>query len=113
MHELGVAENLASIVLEVAGNEKLTKVTKVNVSIGEMSQIVPDLLETAFQVTVAGTIAENAILEMEIIPVKLKCMDCNKEFELHENNFICESCGSQMVEIISGTEMFLKSIEGE
>ncbi|HOK26726.1 MAG TPA: hydrogenase maturation nickel metallochaperone HypA [Bacteroidales bacterium] len=113
MHELGIAENLVSIVLEVAGNEKLTKVTKVNVSIGEMSQVVPDLLETAFQVTVAGTIAENAELEMEIVPVKLKCMDCDAEFEIHENIFVCENCGSQQVEIISGTEMFVKSIEGE
>ncbi|MGQ9620534.1 MAG: hydrogenase maturation nickel metallochaperone HypA [Bacteroidales bacterium] len=113
MHELGIAENLKAIVLEVAGKEKLSRVTKVNVSLGQMSQVVPELLETAFQIAMTDTIAENASLEMEIIPVRLKCSGCNAEFVLYENNFSCEHCGSQDVEIMSGTEMFIKSIEGE
>jgi len=113
MHELQIAEELAGIVLEVAANEHLSKVSRVNVSFGQLAGVVPELFETAFQVTVAGTIAENAALEIETIPVKLKCSSCNAEYQVKENNFVCENCGSFEIEIISGREMYVKNIEGE
>ncbi|MCX6335075.1 MAG: hydrogenase maturation nickel metallochaperone HypA [Bacteroidia bacterium] len=113
MHELKVAEDLSVIVLEAAKNGKLGKVSKVNILFGQLIQIVPDIFEFAFRECVRETVAENAEIDIEIIPVKMKCRGCGKDFRVMENRFVCEYCGSTDLEIISGKELFIKSIEGE
>ncbi len=113
MHELSIAENLVAIVIETAEKEKLSSVTKVSICLGQASQVVPELLETAFRVVVQGTKANDARLETEIIPLKLKCSDCGADYIADEYNFICEFCGSVNIEIVTGMEIFIKSIEGE
>jgi len=113
MHESGIAEDLAAIVLETARRVNLSKVTKVNISFGQMIQIVPDIFEFAFRETVRNSIAEDAELDIEIVPVKMKCMNCGSDFQVKENNFACNVCGSTDLDIIQGKELFIKSIEGE
>jgi hydrogenase nickel incorporation protein HypA/HybF len=113
MHEIRIAKDLSVIVLEVAGREKLSVVTKINISFGEMIQIVPDIFDLALREAVRDTIAKGAEVDIEIIPVKLKCKDCNNEFDLKNSLFSCNRCSSSDLDIITGKEMFVKSIEGE
>ena len=113
MHEIRIAKDLSEIVLEVADREKLSVVTKINISFGEMIQIVPDIFDFAFREAVRDTIASGAEVDIEIIPVKLKCKDCSNEFSLNNSFFSCDKCSSSDLDIITGKEMFVKSIEGE
>jgi len=113
MHELRIAEDLSSIVLETARNENLTRVEKVNISFGQLIQIVPEIFEFAFREAVRNTIAEDAALNIEIIKVKMNCAECGCNFHLNENLFRCCNCGSTDIKIINGKELFVKSIEGE
>jgi hydrogenase nickel incorporation protein HypA/HybF len=113
MHELRIAEDLSTIVIEVAEKEKLTIVSKVNISFGQLIQIVPDIFEFAFREAVRNSIAENAEVKIEIVPVKMKCRNCGNGFMVEENLFRCNSCKSAELEIIHGKELFIKSIEGE
>jgi hydrogenase nickel incorporation protein HypA/HybF len=113
MHELRIAEDLSGIVLETAMNEKLAKVTKINIIFGQLVQIVPDIFKTAFTESVRGTLAEGSELNIEIVKVRMKCTNCGKEFRIRGNIFACKHCGSTELEIIKGKEMFVKSIEGE
>jgi hydrogenase nickel incorporation protein HypA/HybF len=113
MHELKIAEDLVKIVLDAATKEGLKKVFTVNVCFGEMIQIVPEIFEFAFTETVRDTIAFNAIIDIEIVPVKLKCKDCGNEFGLSGNMFFCPVCSSADIEILQGKELYVKSIEGE
>ena len=113
MHEIRIAEDLSSIVIETARMENLSKVTKVNICFGQLIQIVPDIFEFAFRETVRNSIIEDAILNIEIIPVKMKCINCGKDFQVKENRFACNTCNSTDLVIITGKELFIKSIEGE
>jgi len=113
MHELKIAEDLSGIVLEAAMNAKLEKVTKVNITFGQLVQIVPEIFETAFSESVRGTIAEGSELNIEIVKIQMKCNDCGKEFRIKENIFACKYCGSTDLEIVRGKEIFVKCIEGE
>ena len=113
MHEIRIAEDLAGIILEVAGKEKLSKVTKVNIIFGQLIQIVPDIFEFAFRETVRDTIACDAIVNIEIIHIKMRCRICTTEFEINEDIFTCFNCGSTELDILEGKELFVKSIEGE
>lgn len=113
MHEIRIAEDLAAIVLETAFREGLSEVTSVNVSFGQLVQIVPDIFKFAFSEAVRGTIAANAAVAIEILPVKLKCSVCGSESELTGNLFACQKCSSTDLEILQGREVFIKTIEGE
>jgi hydrogenase nickel incorporation protein HypA/HybF len=113
MHEIRIAKDLSEIVLEVAGKEKLSVVSKINISFGEMIQIVPDIFDFAFREAVKDTIASSAVVDIEIVQVKLRCRVCNYEFNLNNSLFSCDKCSSFDLDIINGKEMFIKSIEGE
>jgi len=113
MHELKVARDLAVIVLEVASREKLSSVTAVNITFGKMIQIVPDIFDFAFRECIRGTLAADASLNIEVLSVKTKCLECLEEFVPEGFCFRCMKCGSENLEIIQGKEIFVKSIEGE
>jgi hydrogenase nickel incorporation protein HypA/HybF len=113
MHELRISEDLAAIVLETAISKDLSRVTSVNIIFGEMIQIVPDIFRSAFQESVRDTMAEGAELNIEITPVKMKCIRCGTEFRVRDNSYACSICGSTGLDIIQGKELFVKSIEGE
>lgn len=113
MHEIKIAKELSGIVLEVASREKLSKVTRVNISFGQMIQIVPDIFDFAFRETVKCTIADDAEVSVEIIPVRLCCRNCRNEFIPDGYIFLCSKCDSSEIDIINGKEIFVKSIEGE
>ena len=113
MHEIRIAEDLSFIVLETARKENLSKVTKVNISFGQLVQIVPDIFEFAFREIVRNSVIQDAEIDIEIIPVKMKCKICGSDFQVKENLFACNECNSTDLEILQGKELFIKSIEGE
>jgi hydrogenase nickel incorporation protein HypA/HybF len=113
MHELRIAGDLSEIVLETASTEGLSVVTNVNVTFGVLVQIVPEIFESAFREVVRNTAAENAVLNFEIVPIRLDCRNCRNIFTPGENMFTCPICGSNETDIISGKELFITSIEGE
>jgi hydrogenase nickel incorporation protein HypA/HybF len=113
MHEIRLATDLARIVSEAAGRENLSKVNRINIQLGEMIQVVPDIFRFAFSEAVKGTNAEHAEVALEIIPIALRCTNCRKEFEINDLMFQCIHCQSVDLEIIHGKEMFIQSLEGE
>ena len=113
MHEIRIAEDLSAIVLETAKKENLSKITKVNITFGQLIQIVPDIFRFAFDEAVKNSVAKEAELTIEVIPVKMKCINCGNDFQVIENRFSCNICNSTDLEIIHGKELFIKSIEGE
>lgn len=113
MHELKIAEDLSAIVLEAAGKNHLTEVTRVNISFGRMVQIVPEIFEFAFREAVKDTIAAGTEIDIEIIPVKMECSKCGNDFLVKDYLFECSNCGSTDLKMINGKELFIKSIEGE
>ncbi len=113
MHELRIAEDLVKIVLDAAGNEGFTEISAVNICFGRMIQIVPEIFRFAFDEAVKNTIAAEARLEIEILPVELRCKNCGTVFRPGEIFFVCETCGAADLEILQGKELYIKSIEGE
>jgi hydrogenase nickel incorporation protein HypA/HybF len=113
MHETAIVEDMFRIIGEVARKENLSRIDKVHFSIGEMMQIVPDLFRFAFDAAKENTIAKEAELEIEFLPVKMRCKSCGHEFVVRKQHFSCDACGSFDLDMIQGREMLIKSIEGE
>ena len=113
MHELSIASNLIDIVSDAIEGQDVSRVTSLRIVIGEMSNVVPDCLSFAFEVVSKGTVAEDARLDFERKPLIARCQDCGKEFPVQGYLFLCPECQSQRIEVISGKEFFLESIECE
>jgi hydrogenase nickel incorporation protein HypA/HybF len=110
MHEMSVAQNILEIIGDTLASSGKTRVRSVQLRIGQMSGIVRDSLEFCFQVITEGTPVEGAILEIEEPPLTARCNACRQTSGLEYGMFICPSCGSNDVAILSGTELQVVSL---
>jgi len=113
MQEFSIISNVIKIVGEVSENEKFTKVNKVNLKIGNMRQVVPETLQLAFETISKGTCCESAILDVEHVPVKMKCNRCSNIFIVERFDYICPECRKADLKLLEGEEIELMSIEGD
>ena len=111
MHELAVCQDIIAQVENIAREHDAIAVHLVSVEIGPLSGVEAALLEAAFPIACAGTVAENAKLEINEIPVKVKCRSCQEISTASSNDLTCRSCGNWQTDVISGDEMLLKRIE--
>ncbi len=51
------------------------------------------------------------MLNIEEVPLVLKCSDCNQETETDDLIMICPRCNSVSVDIVQGKEFLIKSME--
>ena len=107
LHELAIAESLVAAVLENTGDRQ---VTTVRIRVGRLSGVVPDALDFAFEVAVAGTPLEGATLEIERPTGRASCRTCGRYFGLDDPILLCP-CGSADVEVVAGRELTLGSVE--
>ena len=113
MHEFSIVDSLLHLAEEHATKHNAKKVTKLEIKIGILSGVEPDLLKTAFETFKEGTICEEAEFIMNIQPVVIKCQECGFEGELKKDEYLCPKCQSPELKIIDGEDMYLMSLELE
>ncbi len=111
MHELSVCSALLEQVEVIARQHSAVRVDKIVLRIGPLSGIEVPLLQHAYPLAAAGSVAENAQLVIETLPVKVKCSQCGAESEAEPNRLLCAACGDFRTNLISGDEMLLASLE--
>ena len=111
MHELAICQDVIAQVERIAQQHQAIAIERIEMQIGPLSGVEAPLLKSAFTIACSGTIAENAELAIESMPIKVKCRSCNKESVVTTNNLICNHCGDWKTQLISGDEMILKRIE--
>lgn len=111
MHELSVCQALIGQVETVAQQRGARGVKSVLVRLGPLSGVEAPLLEQAYPLASAGTVAEASRLLIEAAPVRVKCENCGAETEAAPNRLLCASCGDYHTRLLSGDEMMLMSVE--
>jgi len=111
MHELSITQSILSIALEKAKEASAKKITKINLTIGELSGVVDECVQFYFDLLSKDTIAAEASLSFHRPPTKLRCRSCNTTFLPDNLNWACPSCREQKIEIVSGRECYVSSIE--
>ena len=104
MHELYLAESILNIVQEYKANQHFSKVNSIALSFGRLSCIEAKSLQFAFEVQARDTLAENAILDFQILPAVIHCFSCEKDLEVENYSAICPGCGGEEVILTGGTE---------
>ena len=111
MHELSLSGAIVNTVEKHAAGRP---VSVVSMRIGALRQVVPDTLDFYFEFVARGTVCEGARLEQELIPARLRCASCEREWEIELPIFMCPACGAAgRVEVASGDEFEIESIEVE
>lgn len=113
MHELSIVASLFEILNEKAKEQKAKKIISVKLKVGKFAGVVPELLETAFQIYKKDTIAADAQLEIEGVPLILQCKKCKTEVNKDDFVFICPRCDSRDLKTLAGTELLLEKLELE
>jgi hydrogenase nickel incorporation protein HypA/HybF len=111
MHELSLADAVVGICARHAGRER--RVTRVELKVGHLRQVVPQALEFAFGLVAEGTVVEGAELVMEIVPAAGRCRTCGTESELPGFPLLCAACGSSDLEVTRGEELLVDALELE
>jgi hydrogenase nickel incorporation protein HypA/HybF len=111
LHELGVTQNILKIALHHAHEAGAARITTLNLVIGELASIVDDSVQFYWGMIAKDTLAEDAVLNFKRLPAALKCRACGHTFDMDRREFTCPACGSAQVEVASGDEFFLESID--
>lgn len=111
MHELSVCQSVIAQVERIAAEHAASGVSLIKLQIGPLSGVEPALLAQAFPIAQANTIAEGATLELETLPIRVRCRSCDAESAASANRLICGACGDWHTDIVSGDEMLLASLE--
>lgn len=111
MHELSLCMNLVDQLTDLAARHRATAVARVELQIGTLSGVEPLLLEDAFPMASAGSIAEKAVLAVTIVAPRIRCRRCGSEAEVAPNRLVCRSCGSFDTELLCGQDLILSRVE--
>jgi len=107
VHEIGLCEGIVDAVLKRAAGRP---VTRVRVRVGALHRVAEPALDQAFEMVAAGTVAENAAVDLIVIPVELTCRSCGWQDSAEEPYAACEQCGGVDLAVEGGDELTLESI---
>ncbi len=112
MHEMGIALQIAEIATaSIPKDVGDVRVEKINLKIGKLAAVVPDSLRFCFDVAIKDTPLAGAELVIEELPVVARCKECDTQWTISQPAFTCENCNSGSLEILSGRELDIESIE--
>lgn len=108
MHELGLCSSIVDAIEHRAGERP---VAKVRIRVGRLHHVHPEAFDQSFAVAAQGTIAEDALAELVLIPVTARCGACGATWDADELPQACPECGGVDFELTGGDELILESIE--
>jgi hydrogenase nickel incorporation protein HypA/HybF len=109
MHELSIAMAVVDTATRHAAGRRVTVVT---LRVGHLRQVVPDSLDFGFGLVARGTVCEGARLEQVVVPARLRCAPCAREWTVAEPDFRCPSCRAAGA-VVDGDQIEVESIEVE
>ena len=113
MHELAICQALLEQVTALAQVRQATIVTDIHVGIGPLSGVEASLLQGAFPIAAAGTLARAASLHLRRTAVRVRCEECGAETEARANRLLCAECDNWRTTLIGGDELLLERVEME
>jgi hydrogenase nickel incorporation protein HypA/HybF len=111
MHEYSLAKALIEQVRDIASGRGAQKVIEIVVEAGPLSGIEPILMATAFERLTARSELHGARLTIQSVPLTIRCHACGVLSALEESHFVCPSCESTTVQVLSGDRVVLLHVE--
>ena len=112
MHELSLCQMLLKQVSRLCEERQLepSSITRINLKVGPLSGVEPELLERAFSQLSKSQELVNAQLHIETSKVQILCLDCLRESFVPVNDYHCSLCHSDNTQLKSGDECFITGL---
>jgi hydrogenase nickel incorporation protein HypA/HybF len=111
MHEASIAIELVQLVQEQAILNNATRVLKVGIRIGELSSVIPEALEFAWNDSALGTVCENSKLEIKCVKAVAICPNHGEVRLEISKGLRCPICNTPTPSILQGEELELDTLE--
>jgi hydrogenase nickel incorporation protein HypA/HybF len=108
MHELSLCRAIAQTAVDHAEGRP---VRRVRVRIGHLRQVVPATLQYCWAMQIADGPLAGCELEVEHVPAVVSCQACHELTPLDAPIARCGNCGGSDVELVSGEEFLVDSID--
>jgi hydrogenase nickel incorporation protein HypA/HybF len=110
MHEFGLCDGIIEAVQQRAAGRQVARVC---VQVGVLHRVSLEAFRHDFAHGVEGTEAENAVLDLVLMPVRVVCRTCQAETEGDDIILACPQCKGIDIDLIGGDELVLESVEYE
>lgn len=111
MHEMSIIAGVMDSVVPSAVQAGATRVLSISLRIGDMTEVVDEALDFAFEVLTEGTLCEGAQLKVEKVHPESVCFQCGHQFSHDRFHRSCPQCGSFETQLSKGRELEIESIE--
>lgn len=113
MHELSIATNILELAEQEALKENCTKITCIELEIGELAGVQQDSLLFGFEAVRKGSMAEEATLNIITKQAKAKCTGCGDSFPVQSYFDPCPQCDTTLNTIQQGEELRMIAVNAE
>jgi hydrogenase nickel incorporation protein HypA/HybF len=113
MHEYSVVRSLLNQVATIAGPRRESRVSKVQLAVGEFAGVDVQLLEFAFIELAPQSLPGHVQLAVRRVPLQAECNQCKLTFPIEFFRFVCPECGDTGIKVVSGEELMLESVTME
>ncbi|GAA2900236.1 hypothetical protein GCM10010517_65850 [Streptosporangium fragile] len=108
MHEFGIAEAILAAVEKRADGRR---VERARVRAGALLRITEPAINQAFSMVAEGSVAEDAQVELVVVPVTLTCRSCGRTAASADPFAVCPGCGGTDIDTEGGEDLVLESIQ--
>lgn len=110
---MGIMAEVLNTSFTAAEQSGATRIISVRLTVGELTEIVPDALQFAWETLTPGTIAEGGTLDIDHTPGHSVCLTCGHEFDHDRWDRICPACGAFATSPLSGNELRIEKVDIE
>jgi hydrogenase nickel incorporation protein HypA/HybF len=111
MHETAIVGGLMRILEKKAAQHGVTRISSVSLKVGRLCAVEPQQLISCFEMFAEDTVADGAVLVVNVVDVRGRCRRCATEFDVPRFRFECFACGGNDIEVIQGQELYIESFE--
>lgn len=112
MHELGVVFHVMDTAKAAAQKNNASHINKVSLQIGEVSTVIPSLLEDCWKWAVEkDDMMKGCALEIHGIKAITHCNACGRDYPTTVFEKICPYCDSDDTNLLVGNEFLIDNIE--
>ena len=114
MHELGLMTGVLDTARTAAEKAGALRVTRVDITVGEMTECIRDALDFAFEALrdlEEYRLFAEAELVIHMVEPRSRCLECGAEYTHDRFHMLCPECGGFVTELLAGRELEISSIE--
>jgi len=111
---MSIVHGILMASVKAAEDAEAKCILKVNVEVGALTGVVDDAMQFAWEALTPDTIAEGATLEVHVLGASSRCRECGHEYAHGRfDGARCPECASPLVELLTGRELKIASIDIE